>query len=405
MLKTMVGDDHAQYEDVKVGQGRVIHMRKNDRIALNEKTKEVYFTCNQSLSSCFGGSETYIQFEVEPSGIDKIHDIFLYLNITNTLAAGNSTGTLLLPTFWFFNRCEIYCAGVHLFTKYPEPNLLETVIDKADNFFIINASALNVGSSLNTLSYSTPSTALTASTRNFFIPIMDEFEQSKIPISLCKKLIYKFYLPAGANIQTTTADTITLNNAQLYIKYSENDPLQTALLRRGHTKPKVFPIVDYDYFQKTYSSTTANTRIIEQLQNGKGSIAGLLFFHRRIGNAYTQSYNAITDMSILDDQNAPVGVRNYPMVLFTKDQSELFPDTRIFASLNLYFKSYCAHPEMTLKTSADTGSMDFSDNFKIEFNPSTTAYSSELVVYSYKYAYLTVYPNGNIEITREPTSS
>lgn len=60
---------------------------------------------------------------------------------------------------------------------------------------------------------------------------------------------------------------------------------------------------------------------------------------------------------------------------------------------------------MTLKTSADTGSMDFSDNFKIEFNPSTTAYSSELVVYSYKYAYLTVYPNGNIEITREPTNS
>jgi hypothetical protein len=377
-------------------------MRKHDRIALNEKMKEVYFTCNQSLSACFGTTETFIQFEVETAGIDKIHDMFLLLNLTNTLESGNSTGTIFLPTFYWFSRCEIYQNGSLLFIKYPEPNLLETIVDKGDNYIIQNASALASGSSLNTISYS--GTTLVAGTRNFFISLQDEFEQSKIPISLAGKITYKFYLPPYSGIQTTTTSTFTLNNAQLYIKYAELDPLQSALMKRGHSKPKVFPIVDYDYFQRTYSATTANTRILEQLQNSRGSVAGLLFFHRRTGHAqYTQTYLALSDFSITDEQNNPIGVRNYPMVLFNKDNSENFPDTRIFASLNLYFKSYCSHPEMTLKTSADTGSLDFSDNHHIEINPSTTAYNTELVVYTYKYAFLTLYPNGRFEKTMEPS--
>jgi len=396
MLKTSVNDEHAQYESVRMGSGGTVHMRKNDRVQLNEHIKEMYLTCNQSLSSCYGSAQTFLQFEVETSEIDKMKDMYLLLNVTN----GSGSGTAFHPTFYWFDRIEIYCGGKLLFTRYPDPNLIECVLTKGDNWIVNNYSALAITSAnINTV-YFLGSTVSASSTADYIVPIMDEFQQSNVPLSLCKKITYKVYLPPGTSIQTTT-DTITLNSASLYIKYSQADVVAGVLLRKHHTHSKVIPIVNYEYFQKTYATTTSGTRITEQLINSRGNVAGLLYLLRRTGTAYLQTLIAIADHSVLNDTNSPIGVRNYKSACLLKDESEQFSDTRLFRSLNFYFKSFCSYPDITLKHSSDTGGLDFSDNFKLEINPATSSNPVELVVYTYKYGYLVIEPDGSLRVVME----
>jgi hypothetical protein len=227
---------------------------------------------------------------------------------------------------------------------------------------------------------------------------------SKIPISLCKPLRYRFYLPPGTSIQTTT-DTITLNSAQLYIKYADIDTMADQNLKAKHTHTKVFPIVDYTQFSQPYTTTTANTRIITTLQNSKGNVMGLLYLLRRTGTAYLQTLLAISDHSILDQGNSPIGVRNYKSMLLLKDESEEFADIRLFRALNFYFKSFSSYPELSIRNSNDTGGLVFStDTYKLEINPPTSANPVDLVIYTYRYGYLMIDPDGSVRVTFENTS-
>jgi len=365
------------------GQPYVI--KRDQAEKLDGRAESAYYTPQSSLSGVFV-QPTQVTFEIMPSTQTHIIDAMnLELVVRNT----NVGTALLMPSFFFLQRMEIYSGSNLIDTIYPEQNFYESVLDNSRDYINAHLGVWNISANYGV----TASTLAAGASQTYFIPVKSVLTQSKVFIrALRTKLEVRCFFGSFSEVtQSTTVATngLVLDSCILRVDGFRFRPeMLASLIKSYEDTPHVARGVVRRYERLTASGATSGVDSTMTLTSLNGTYSHLRFFLRTNGAAREALIAGIrlNTFTILDSNGAPLSYQNISgeynrlEMAASKIASDFYSKTG--TQTLLYQYTFAEQPVDTFQDGHNGGEQVLNSNYRLVANPSATG-AAEMYVMAY----------------------
>lgn len=237
---------------------------------------------NGTTSTPFNGSQYQIEFEF-PNYLGKVIDAVLQFDMTFTTTSVTAEDLVLLPTTFWFDRCEVLYGNNVIESLDADQLHIETVVFDTDQEFRNLEIPVNIGSDggFKTLTIGGATAAAKTLTQTFYLPLWASWFNTLQPFVKGFRDLFRlrFYTTkdiVNAALTTATSITNTMPKVQMWATEAQMSDMATRRLEVHHKKGIVYksilrnkwqkidnldPTADYNQVVQTFTSDSAAVAI------------------------------------------------------------------------------------------------------------------------------------------------
>jgi hypothetical protein len=237
---------------------------------------------NGTTNTPFNGSQYQIEFEF-PNYLGKVIDAVLQFDMTFTTTSVTSANLVLLPTTFWFDRCEVLYGNNVIESLDADQLHIETVVFDTDQEFRNLEIPVNIGSDggFKTLTIGGATAADKTLTQTFYLPLWASWFNTLQPFVKGFRDLFRlrFYTTkdiVNAALTTATSITNTMPKVQMWATEAQMSDMATRRLEVHHKKGIVYksilrnkwqkidnldPTADYNQVVQTFTSDSAAVAI------------------------------------------------------------------------------------------------------------------------------------------------
>lgn len=348
-------------------------------------------------------NSTYVDFDLNASGVHRVDNAFFQVTITNTDGAN---ALALVPLAFLISRVELLCNSATVATLYSQDLFLQTIMSDSEMLAVRGLSeGFTVNPTTGVLSADTSTIAASAS-RTYSLPIHTFLTQAFMPILKTNNMKFRIYFNSGTTLVQSTSvaayTAISYSAPTLFIQgrcYGRKT--LDRLLEEYRKAPHMARCIIRRQQIINVGAVTAGSQYQQLLGALTGSYSLVRFSLLPSGAQQEQqlAYRQMNSISLIDSAGRPWSFQQMPDSLLRQQVIPSKNNTLIAKSNFIYELPFARDPVGAFQTNRSAGSIYMDGRFSVYIVPTATAAGGvDLYANAHEYAVFRQDPDGSIKI-------